>query len=213
MALEDREKKTFIILWGTFYYKVMPFGLKNAGKTYQRDMKLFTRLRKYKLRLNPTKCTFGVKSRKLLGFVINERGIEVNSDKVKAIWKMLALKTESKVWGFPGRLTTTCSPIFKLLCKNQKTNWDLDCQEAFEKIKKYLENPPVLALVVLGKPLILYLTVLEESMGYVLGQQDAIGKKEHAIYYLSKKFTNCEKRYLALERTYCAMVWAAKRLR
>ncbi|RDX69723.1 hypothetical protein CR513_51130, partial [Mucuna pruriens] len=43
--------------------------------------------------------------------------------------------------------------------------WNPDCQEAFEKIKKYLENPLVLVLVVPRRPLILYLTVLGESMG------------------------------------------------
>ena len=38
MAPEDMEKTTFLTIWGTFYYKVMPFGLKNAGATYQRAM-------------------------------------------------------------------------------------------------------------------------------------------------------------------------------
>ena len=38
MALEDREKTIFVTMWGTFYYKVMPFSLKNAGATYQRAM-------------------------------------------------------------------------------------------------------------------------------------------------------------------------------
>ena len=47
--------------------------------------KLFERLRKYKLRLNPTKCSFGVKSRKLLGFVVSNRVVKVNSNKVKVI--------------------------------------------------------------------------------------------------------------------------------
>ena len=110
MAPEDMEKTTFVTQWGTFCYKVMPFGLKNAGVTYQRAMlslfhdmihheievyvddmiarsqteeehldhlhKLFERLKKYKLRLNPNKCTFKVRSGK---------GIEVNPAKVKAI--------------------------------------------------------------------------------------------------------------------------------
>ena len=85
------EKTTFLTMWGTFCYKVIPFGLKNAGTMYQRAMvtlfhdmmhkgievyvddmivksqgeddhminlkKLFERLRKFQLKLNPTKCT------------------------------------------------------------------------------------------------------------------------------------------------------------
>lgn len=56
--------------------------------------KLFERLRKFKLRLNPTKCTFGVRSGKLLGFLVIERGIEVDPAKIKAIQEMHVPKTE-----------------------------------------------------------------------------------------------------------------------
>ncbi|XP_052736650.1 uncharacterized protein LOC128197859 [Vigna angularis] len=257
MAPEDMEKTTFITLWGTFCYKVMSFGLKNAGATYQRAMvtlfhdmmhkeievyvddmiakseseeehvlnlkKLFEKLRKYKLRLNPAKCTFGVKSGKLLGFVVSQKGIEVDPDKVGAISEMPAPSTEKEVRGFLGRLnyiarfisqlTATCEPMFKLLRKNQVMVWNEDCQAAFEKIKQYLQDPPVLRPPEPGRPLILYLTVLERSMGCVLGQHDEAGKREHAIYYLSKKFTDCEQRYSSLERTCCALAWAAHRLR
>ena len=257
LAEEDRENTTFITAWGTFCYKVMPFGLKNAGATYQRAMvtlfhdmmhkeievyvddmiakskseaehiahlqKLFDRLREFKLKLNPAKCTFGVKSGKLLGFIVNERGIEVDPDKVEAIMNMPAPRTEKEVRGFLGRLnyiarfisqlTATCEPIFKLLRKNQPVKWNDECQEAFEKIKLYLQNPPILVPPVPGRPLILYLTVLENSMGCVLCQNDDSGRKEHAIYYLSKKFTDCETRYTSLEKTCCALAWAARRLR
>ena len=64
-----------------------------------------------------------------------------------------------------------------------------------------------------GRPLILYLTVLHNSMGCVLGKHDESGRKEHAIYYLSKKFTNYETRYSLLEKTCCALAWAARRVR
>ena len=50
--------------------------------------KLFEGLRKYQLRLNPPKCTFGVKSGKLLGFIVSQKGIEVDPEKVKAILEM-----------------------------------------------------------------------------------------------------------------------------
>ncbi|XP_039683803.1 uncharacterized protein [Medicago truncatula] len=257
MAPEDREKTSFITPWGTFCYKVMPFGLINAGATYQRGMttlfhdmihkeievyvddmivksiteedhvkylqKMFQRLRKYKLRLNPNKCTFGVRSGKLLGFIVSQKGIEVDPDKVKAIREMPAPRTEKEVRGFLGRLnyisrfishmTATCGPIFKLLRKEQGIVWTEDCRKAFDSIKKYLLEPPILIPPVEGRPLIMYLTVLENSMGCVLGQQDETGRKEHAIYYLSKKFTECESRYSMLEKTCCALAWAAKRLR
>ena len=56
--------------------------------------RLFGRLRKYQLRLNPTKCTFRVKSGKLLGFIVSQRGIEVDPEKVKAILEMPELRIE-----------------------------------------------------------------------------------------------------------------------
>ena len=175
--------------WGTFCYKVMPFGLKNVGATYQRAMvalfhdmihheievyvddmiarsqteeehldhlqKLFDRLKLYKLRLNPNKCTFGVRSGKLLGFVVSDKGIQVDPAKVKAIQEMPVPKTEKE----------TCEPIFKLLKKDQVVRWNDKCQAAFDRIKEYLQEPPILMPPVEGRPLILYLTVLDNAMG------------------------------------------------
>ena len=221
MAPEDMEKTTFITQWGTLCYKVIPFGLKNAGATYQRAMvalfhdmihheievyvddmiarsqieeehldhlhKLFDMLKTYKLRLNTNKCTFGVRSGKLLGFVVSDKGIQVDPAKVKAIQEMPAPRTEKEVRGFLGRLsyiarfishmTSTCDPIFKLLKKDQVVKWNDECQSAFERIKEYLQEPPILMPPVEGRPLILYLTVLDNSMGCVLGQHDESGRK------------------------------------
>ncbi|XP_038996103.1 uncharacterized protein LOC120120555 [Hibiscus syriacus] len=257
MHPEDMEKTTFVTMWGTFCYKVMPFGLKNAGATYQRAMvtlfhdmmhqeievyvddmivkaqtenehvenlrKLFQRLRKFRLRLNPNKCTFGVTSGKLLGFIVSRKGIEVDPDKVKAIQSLPPPRTQKEVRGFLGRLnyiarfisqlTDKCDPIFRLLRKNSPRTWDENCQIAFEKVKEYLSHAPILMSPIPGKPLFLYLSIFESSMGCVLGQHDESGKKERAIYYLSKKFTDCEVRYPPIEKVCCALVWATKRLR
>ena len=159
----------------------------------------------------------------ILGFIVSQRGIEVDPDKVRAIREMPAPQTEKQVRGFLRRLnyissfishmTTTRGPIFKLLRKNQPVVWNDECQEAFDSIKEYLLEPPILVPPVEGRPLIMYLSVLDDSVGCVLGQQDETGKKEHAIYYLSKKFTDCETWYTMLEKTCCALAWAAKRLR
>ena len=123
---------------GTFCYKVMPFGLKNAGITYQRAMvtlfhdmmhkeievyvddmiaksqgeddhvvnlrKLFERLRKFQLTLNPAKCTFGATSGKLLGFVVSKKRIKIDPDKVRAIQDLPPPRTTKEVRSFMGRL-------------------------------------------------------------------------------------------------------------
>ena len=113
---------------------------------------------------------------------------------------------------FIAQLTPICEPLFKLLRKNVLTQWNNDCQIAFDKIKSYLLSPPVLISPEPDRPLILYLTVHDNSMGCVLGQHDRIGKKEQAIYYLSKRFIDYETRYTPLEKTCLALVHPTKRL-
>jgi hypothetical protein len=119
---EDEEKTTFITPYDIFCYQVMPFGLKNAGATYQRMMQnslgsqigrniqvyiddvvitmrkeeslisdlreTFDNLDRYKLKLNLTKCSFGVSAGQLLGFLVSARGIEANPEKIQAILTM-----------------------------------------------------------------------------------------------------------------------------
>ena len=66
--------------------------------------RFFKRVRQFRLRLNPKKCTFGVTSGKLLGHIVSERGIEVDPGKIKAILDMPASRTEKEIKGFLGRL-------------------------------------------------------------------------------------------------------------
>ena len=86
---------------------------------------------------------------------------------------------EKEVRGFLGRLNyiarfishliATCEPIFKLLKKDQVVKWNDECQTAFERIKEYLQEPPILMPLVEGRPLILYLTVLDNLIGVCAG--------------------------------------------
>lgn len=114
---------------------------------------------------------------------------------------------------FIAQLTPICEPIFKLLRNQTPTVWNEDCQKAFDKVQKSLLNPPILVPPTPGRPLLMYLSVMEASRGCVLGQHDETGRKERAIYYLSKKFTDDETRYTVLEKTCCALTWASQRLR
>ena len=89
------------------------------------------------MRLNPKKCTFGVVSRKLLGYMVSERGIEADPDKIRAILYMPASMTEREIKGFSGKLqyisrfiaklTNICEPIFRLLRKSKFIVWDDQC--------------------------------------------------------------------------------------
>ena len=100
------------------------------------------------INIEPYKVLFRVRTEKLLGFIISSRGIKAYSNKVKAIQDMLAPKIEKVVRGFLGRsnyityfisqLTVTCELIFRLLKKKNPGVWDNDCQEVFDKIKRYL---------------------------------------------------------------------------
>ena len=64
----------------------------------------FKRIKEYRLRLNPQKCTIGVTARKLLAFWVHDKGIEVDSSKIKAILDMPPPKSEKRIRGFLGRL-------------------------------------------------------------------------------------------------------------
>lgn len=59
-------------------------------------------------------------------------------------------------------------PIFKMLRKDDATSWTKECHKAFDKIKEYLCKPPVLVPPEPGRPLLLYLSVLDRAFGYIL---------------------------------------------
>ena len=140
----------------------------------------------------------------------------MDPSKAKAIVNMPPPNTETEVRGLLGRLqyiswfivqlTPICEPIFKLLRKNAQINWSEECQTAIEKIKQLLIKPLVLVSPVPGRPLILYLSTTQYSMGTILGQHDETSRKERAIYYLSEKFTDCKARYSTIEKTCLSLV-------
>jgi hypothetical protein len=161
MSELDEEKTSFITDRGLYCYNMMPFGLKNAGATYQRlvnrmfcdqigrnvevyvdDMlvksrkatnhlvdleETFNTLRRYRMKLNPAKCAFGVSSGKFLGFMVSSRGIEANPEKIRAVLEMQAPRTTKQLQQLTGRIaalnrfisrsTDKCLPFFTILRK------------------------------------------------------------------------------------------------
>src|SRR5437763_15895681 len=114
----------------------------------------FTNLRRFRCKLNPEKCVFGVPSGKLLGFIVSYCGIEVNPEKLKDILKMNSptkLKDIQKLTGcmaalsrFVSRLGERAMPFYKLLKKQDEFRWTPEAQRAFDELKEFLSSPPVL---------------------------------------------------------------------
>jgi hypothetical protein len=241
---------------GNFYYTVMPFGLKNAGATYQRAMTIvlddlihesvecyvddmvvktkdrlnhqddlrvvFNRLRKHQLKMNPLKCAFAVQSGLFLGFIVHHRGIEISPKNIKAVQDMpppTNLKELKSLQGhlayirrFISNLSGRTQPFTRLMRKGIAFEWDEQCQNAFESIKRYLLNPPVLAAPVKGRPLILYIAAQPSSVGALLAQHNDEGK-EVACYYLSRTMAGAEHNYSSIEKLCLTLIFALKKLR
>ncbi|KAL0333967.1 UNVERIFIED_CONTAM: Retrovirus-related Pol polyprotein from transposon.6 [Sesamum angustifolium] len=178
----------------------MPFGLKNAGATYQRlGNKVFTHMigrnmevyidnmlvkshsrdnhikdllecfdmiRRLGMKLNPSKCTFGVHGGKFLGYLISCRGIEANSEKIKAIHDMSSSTKKKEVQKLTGRMAALSKflrgakrglPFFKTLRKVEGFSWNEECQETLDSLKEYLSKPPMLMKPRTGEKLYIYL--------------------------------------------------------
>ena len=103
---------------------------------------IFDILREHKLRLNASKCSFGVRSGKFLGYMITYRGIEVSPDQIKAIHSLQPPQNPKEVQKLTGmivalnrfisRSTDRCRPFYLLMNKWKGFKWSEDCALAFQ---------------------------------------------------------------------------------
>ncbi|XP_074374821.1 uncharacterized protein LOC141715244 [Apium graveolens] len=252
----DQDHTSFITDRGLYCYIGMPFGLLNAGATYQRlvnmmferqigktmevyvdDMlvksrkasdhidhltEMFDILRKYRMKLNPQKCVFGVESRKFLGFIVNHRGIEANPAKIQALMNMRSPRNVKEVQSLTGRIAALnrfvskssdkCHEFFKAIKKvGKKFEWTPECEEAFQKIKEHLGKPPLLSKPKVGETLIIYLAVSEHAISDVLIREEE--GVQYPVYYISKRMLDAETRYSNMEKLAYALILASRKLR
>nr|XP_023877915.1 uncharacterized protein LOC111990373 [Quercus suber] len=239
LALDDQEKTAFLTPTGNYHYKVMPFGLKNAGSTYQRMMtkmfepqlgknievyiddmvvkskvvaehmtdltNTFETLRKHKLRLNASKCSFGVGSEKFLGYMVTHRGIEVNPDQIKAISSLQPPRNPKEVQRLTGmtaalnrfisRLADRYRPFFLLLHKWKGFEWTEECVQAFWQLKEYLSRPPIMSSPEVDEVLFSYLAITTYAISFVLIRVD--NSVQWPVYYVRKSLHEAEGQVLA----------------
>ena len=235
---------------GNYHYKVMPFGLKNAGSTYQRMMtkmfepqlgksieiyvddmvvkikvvfehlgdlgNTFGVLRKHKLCLNASKCSFGMGSGKLLGYMVTRKGIEVNPDQIKAINDLKSPQNAKEIQKltemiaalnrFISRSADRCRPFFLLINKWKRLEWSKDCVVAFQQLKEYLSRLPIMYNPEADEVLYVYIAVAPHTVSLVLIRDD--NNIQKPVYYVSKSLHEAEVRYLPLEKAILAVVHA-----
>ena len=244
LALGDQEKTALVTPIGNYHYKVMPFGLKNAGSTYQRmfepqlgksikvyiddmvvkskvvsehvgDLKdIFGILRKHKLRLNTSKCSFGVGSSKFLGYMVTHKGIKVNLEKIKTINSLQPPRNSKEVQKltrmtaalnrFISRSMDRYKPFFLLLNKWKGFEWTEKCTLAFQQLKEYLSRPPIMSSLEANEVLFAYIAITPHVVSLVLIQVE--NGIQQPIYYVSRSPHEAEVRYLPLERAILAVV-------
>nr|XP_023896956.1 uncharacterized protein LOC112008835 [Quercus suber] len=179
----------------------------------------FNTLRQYCIKLNPSKCAFGVSSGKFVGFMVSRRGIEVNPKKVNAILKISSPRTIKEVQSLTGRVaalnrfvsraTDKCLPFFKTLKK--VFAWTEECEAAFQDLKQYLSNPPLLSPSKEGEDLFLYLAVSATAVSAALIREE--DKRQLPVYYVSQAFQGAEARYPRIEKMTFALIVASRKLR
>ena len=178
----------------------------------------FNTLRKYNMKLNLAKCVFPVASGKFLGFMVSQRGIEANPDKLKAMIEVKSPKTVKGVQSliekvaalnrFIFRATNKCMPFFKVLKK--AFQWTNEYEEALAKLKEYLIKPPLLSPSVMGEKLYLYLAVSNTAISSALIREERNVQKP--VYYTNQAFQGAESNYLRMEKIAFALLVASRKL-
>ena len=154
----------------------------------------FNTLRPYSMKLNPSKCAFGVSSGKFLNFMVSQRGIEENPEKVRVILEMSSPKTIKEVQfltrrvaalnRFVSKAMDKCLPFFKTL--KRAFVWTDEYEAAFQELKWYLSNPPLLILSKEEEDLFLYLEVSPTAVSAALIREEK--KIPLSVYYISQGF-------------------------
>ncbi|KAK1613152.1 hypothetical protein QYE76_036825 [Lolium multiflorum] len=168
----------------------------------------FDNFNKFRLKLNPTKCSFGVPAGELLGYLVSARGIEANPEKIQAILMMrkpTKLKEIQQLTGrvaalsrFVARLGEKALPFYALIKQGEKFEWNEEADKAFEHLKRTILTPPVLVAPRDKEPLILYIAATPQVVSTVLvverEEEGKIHGVQRPVYFLSEVLSPSKQR-------------------
>ena len=182
----------------------------------------FDLLKEYGMKLNPLKCAFGVNVGRFLGFMVTQRGIEANPVQLKTILQSPAPSSKKGIKQLTGWLAALgrfisqfidqLKPFFTTLRGANRAEWNEECNQAFEAIKQYLTEPPILVSSEVGDTLYLYLAASNIAASTALFKECGDAKLR-PVFFVSKSLTDVETRYTHLERAALALRTATQKLR
>ena len=181
---------------------------------------IFEILRKHKLCLNASNCSFGVGLGKFLGYIVTHRGIEVNPDQIKAINNLQPPQNSKEVQKliemtaalnrFISRSADRCIPFFLLINKWKGFEWTKECALAFKQLKEYLFQPSIMSSPEMDEVLFAYIAVALHAVSLVLIRVDS--DIQMPVYYVSKSLHEAEVCFLPLEKAILSVVHATRKL-
>ena len=181
---------------------------------------IFEILRKHELRLNASKCSFGVGLGKFLGYMVTHRGIEVNPYQIKAIKSLQPPRNPKefqKLTGmtaalsrFISRSADRCRPFFLLMNKWKGFKWIEEFALAFRQLKEYLSHPLIMSSLEMDEILFAYTAVTPYVVSLVLMRVDS--GIQRPVYYVSKSLHEAEIRYLPLKKAIMVVVHETRKL-
>jgi hypothetical protein len=187
----------------------------------------FDYLRANRVKLNPEKCVFGVLRGMLLGYIVSQRGIEPNPEKVTALERMdpiRELKGVQMVLGclaalsrFILRLGEKGLPLYRLLKKHNRFSWTIEAQEPLDKLKATLAHAPILTPPRDGEPLYLYVTATTQVVNTVIVEERTKEGQalpvQRPVYYISEVLSETKAQSLQIQKLLYAVVLARRKLR
>lgn len=186
---------------------------------------VYNRLKNAGLTVNVEKCEFCRKSLKYLGYVVDERGLHTDPDKVSAVVNYPVPRTTTEIKRFMGmcswyrrfvnNFSTIVAPINELLRGKKKGNqiqWSKEAEASFAQIKNALISAPVLSAPDFNNDFIVQSDASNVGIGAVLTQVMSDGE-EHVIAYASRTLSKAERNYTVTERECLALVFAVEKFR
>jgi hypothetical protein len=199
---------------------------KQSGTLLDDLKETFANLRRYRMKLNPEKCTFGMPAGQLLGYIVSQRGIEANPSKIKAIEALEPLTQLRDVQKFVGclaslsrfvsRLGEKAMPLYQLMKKTNHFVWSQRADDAFNDLKRALSTTPILAAPAPREPMLLCIAATPRVISIVIVVERTEEGKElpvqHPVYYLSEFLTLSKQNYLHYQKVAYDVYMAAKKL-